>query len=120
MKSNLGNAVIRFDIGCRDSAATQKFYTSVFGWKTNAAQHTTNVNTQNTKGIDGSITSLGHEPHNYVMIYIEVNSVTEAIKKIVAHGGQKHIGPLPTGTGQYFAWVHDPEGTQLGIVSDKE
>jgi len=120
MTAQKGNAVVRFDIGCRDSEATQKFYRTVFGWETSKAPHTIDVNTQNDKGINGSITSLGHEPHNYIMIYIEVESVSAAIKEIELNGGQHHIGPLPTGKGQFFAWVKDPEGTQLGIISDKE
>lgn len=117
---NQGCPVVRFDIGCQHSTATQAFYQQVFGWEMKPAPHTVAVDTKHEKGISGSITSLGHEPHQYVMIYVEVPSVTEAISSIEANGGKNHIGPLPTGTGQFFAWVNDPEGNMLGIVSDKE
>ncbi|MEQ8711584.1 MAG: VOC family protein [Cyclobacteriaceae bacterium] len=111
-----GSPVVRFDIGCQSSEATQAFYIEVFGWKMNPSQHTTDVDTNSTEGIPGSITSLGHEPHQYIMIYIQVESVTESIESIEAHGGKHHIGPLPTGKGDFFAWVHDPGGNMLGIV----
>ncbi len=120
MKTQKGSPVIRFDIGCQDHVASREFYTKVFGWKFAKAPHNHSINTGSEVGIPGSLTSLGHEPHQYIMIYIEVESVSEAIKSIKSNGGKNHIGPLPTGTGQYFAWVKDPEGNQLGIVSDKE
>lgn len=115
-----GNSVVRFDIGCKDSKHTQAFYSKVFGWKMEPAQHNVSVDTQTDKGIPGSITSLGHEPHQYVMIYVEVASVSETLEEIVLHGGQRQIGPLPTGDGQFFAWVKDPGGNLLGIVSSNE
>lgn len=115
-----GNPVVRFDIGCQNSQQTQDFYSTVFGWKMYPAQHNTEVDTLSDEGISGSITSLGHEPHQYIMIYVEVSSITDALKEIEANGGENHIGPLPTGNGQFFAWVKDPGGNQLGILSDKE
>lgn len=111
-----GSPVVRFDIGCQSPEATEAFYKDVFGWKMNPTQHTTEVDTNSAEGIQGAITSLGHEPHQYIMIYIQVESVSESIKAIDAHGGKHHIGPLPTGKGDYFAWVNDPGGNTLGIV----
>ena len=120
MSSLKGCPVIRFDIGCQHSESTQEFYQKVFGWEMSPAKHNVEVSTNSEKGIPGSITSLGHEPHQYIMVYIEVDSVTTAINEIEVNGGKNHIGPLPTGTGQFFAWVHDPEGNMLGIVSNQE
>ena len=115
-----GSPVVRFDIGCKNSQQTQEFYSNVFGWKMTPAKHNTEVDTSSDAGIPGSITSLGHEPHQYIMIYGEVSSITAALKEIEANGGENHIGPLPTGNGHFFAWVKDPEGNQIGILSNKE
>ncbi|WP_421876937.1 VOC family protein [Marinoscillum sp.] len=120
MNSMKGNPVVRFEIGCENSEKTQSFYQEVFGWGMSPSEHTVNVSTGSNRGISGAITSLGHEPHQYVMFYVEVDSVTETLKSILANGGTNLVGPLPTGTGQYFAWVKDPEGNQIGIVSIKK
>jgi len=115
-----GSPVVRFEIGCEQSEKTKKFYENVFGWSTIPAPYTHHVNTNNEKGISGALTSLGHPPHQYVMVYIEVEQVSQAIKEIELNGGKNHIGPLPTGSNQFFAWVHDPEGNLIGLLSDRE
>ena len=120
MNKSKGSPVVRFDIGCKNSEKTQEFYSTVFGWKMSPAQHNTEVDTLSHEGIHGSITSLGHEPHQYIMIYVEVPSITDALKEIEVSGGSNHIGPLPTGNGQYFAWVKDSEGNMIGIISTKD
>ncbi len=120
MENQEGSPVVHFEIGCLDSARTQEFYQKVFGWEMKPAKHNVQVDTKSKAGIPGSITSLGHEPHQYIMFYIEVKSIGKSIKEIEANGGQNHIGPLPTGNGQFFAWVKDPGGNMIGILSNNE
>ncbi len=111
----MGNPVIRFDIGCRDKAKTVAFYEKVFGWTGRQAAFNTEVETNGGKGIDGAITALGHEPHNYVMIYLEVADIGAACDAIRAEGGKVTIGPVEIpGNGGRFAWFNDPEGNLLG------
>ena len=112
----MGNPVIRFDIGCRDRAATTAFYEKVFGWTAREAGFNTEVETGGGKGIDGAVTALGHEPHNYVMIYMEVADVDASCAAIKKARGKVTIGPVDIpGDGGRFAWFNDPEGNLLGI-----
>ncbi len=118
----MGNPVVRFDIGCKDSAATREFYEKAFGWKTKDAAFNTEVDTDSGRGVQGAITALGHEPHNYVMIYMEVEDADAACDKIKKAGGKITIGPIdipnddgPAGGGR-FAWFNDPEGNLLGLI----
>lgn len=112
----MGNPVIRFDIGCRDKPKTVAFYEKVFGWSSSEAPFNTEISTGGDKGIDGAITALGHEPHNYVMIYMEVPNVDDACDKIKSEGGKITVGPveIPGDKGK-FAWFNDPEGNLLAI-----
>ncbi|MEQ9422950.1 MAG: VOC family protein [Cyclobacteriaceae bacterium] len=112
--------VVHFEIGCENQEKTLKFYTEVFGWSTSKAPHNTKLDTGSDQGINGHLTSLGHEPHQYVQFYIQVDSVSEYIKTVEQAGGKLHIGPLPTGLGEFFAWMNDPEGNMFGLVSKKE
>ncbi len=70
--------------------------------------------------ISGAITSLGHEPHQYVMFYMETPDADKTAELIRAHGGDVIIGPrdVPGGLGR-FAWFKDPEGNMLGIYEKR-
>ncbi len=112
----MGNPVVAFDIGCRDRAKVAAFYERVFGWSTEQTRLNTEVRTGGGKGIDGAITALGQEPHNYVMIYMEVADADAAAAEITEAGGEVTIGPIDIpDDGGRFAWFRDPEGNLLGI-----
>ena len=74
--------VVYFDIGCKDKDKTQEFYTKLFDWAPEEGnEHTVMLDT-GEDGIPGAITSLGHEPHNYVMIYTEVDDIPAHLDKV--------------------------------------
>lgn len=56
----MGQPVVQFKIGCRDSQKTQGFYSSLFGCK--IAQEGPAAMIETGKGNIGHITALGHEP----------------------------------------------------------
>lgn len=112
----MGDPVVRFEIGCRDRGATAAFYEKVFGWTLREAEFNTEIDTGSARGVPGAVTALGHEPHNYVLIYMETDDADAACERIRAEGGKVAIGPLdiPGGKGR-FAWFHDPDGNMLGV-----
>lgn len=112
--------VIHFEIGCDQHQATLKFYKKSFGWSSSKGQYNTRFDTGSKQGIQGHLTTLGHEPKRYIQFYIEVASISEHVKIIENNGGELHIGPLPTGEGRFFAWINDPEGNMLGLISKIE
>lgn len=109
--------VVFFDIGCRDLSATVEFYESMFGWKADRASGMTAMIDADQAGLSGAITALGHEPHNYVMIYVETPDLEADIQRAIESGGEKLIGPAPTPDGRLFAWMMDPAGNRFGLVS---
>lgn len=111
------NPVIHFEIGCRDKESTARFFSDVFGWDIKGKEHSMDIETHSEYGINGHITSLGHEPHNYVNIYIEVDDIQSYLDEIVKNGGQKTVGPVLLPNGEEFAWFNDPEGNLLGLIS---
>lgn len=112
----MGNPVVRFEIGCRDRHATSDFYQKVFGWQAEDNGISEDIRTDAGKGINGAITALGHEPHNYVMVYMEVDDADTHCARIREAGGEIEIGPvdIPGDQGR-FAWFKDPEGNRLAI-----
>src|SRR5689334_5896848 len=101
------NPVVHFEIGCRDNAATQTFYSQLFGWSMNPMGPATMIDTGSIPGvpsIQGHFSSLGHEPHNYVTVYVQVDDIEASIAKAVGLGGKCLVKPvkIPMGT---FAWI---------------
>lgn len=111
------NPVVHFEVGCKDLAATTKFYTETFGWSPTPATLSSNLNTISTEGIQGHIVAWGHEPNNYVTFYIQVADIKTTLTKIEAAGGKKIIGPLPLPNGKQFAWFKDNEGNMIGLTT---
>ncbi len=110
--------VIRFDIGCRDRETTEAFYRTVFGWSfEDQGPYSREVVDGASGGIPGSITSLGHEPHQYVMLYIGVDEVGATVESVLAQGGELVVGPLPLPQGGEFAWIRDPGGNLVAVTT---
>ena len=114
-KKKIGRPVVHFEIGCRDNAKTRDFYTKLFDWQIHAAGPASVIQTGAGKGIDGHITSLGHEPQHYVTVYVEVDDLQAYLDKATALGGKTLVPPVKIPTG-HFAWLADPDGNIVGLL----
>ena len=114
----MGQPVVHFEIGCRDIEKTADFFAHLFGWQMQAMGPATMVDTQAGSGIQGHISALGHEPHNYTAFYVQVDDVKAYLDKVASLGGKTLVPPveIPTGT---FAWFADPEGNTIGLWKPK-
>jgi hypothetical protein len=112
----MGQPVVHFEIGCRDNAKTAEFFSGLFGWNMQAMGPATSTGADS--GIQGHISALGHEPHNYTIFYVLVDDVQAYLDKATALGGKTLVPPvaIPTGT---FAWFADPEGNTVGLWKAK-
>ena len=111
----MGRAVVHFEIGCRDKEKTKAFFSELFGWGVSDMGPATMIDTQAAgAGIQGHMTALGHEPHNYTIFYVDVDDVAAALAKAQSLGGKTLVPPvtIPNGT---FAWFADPEGNTIGL-----
>lgn len=110
--------VVHFEIGCKDNPKAQKFYGELFGWTFEPygpAAMIQNIGGPGGTGIGGHINSLGHEPHNYTVVYALVDDLQASIDKAQKLGG-KLVVPAQEVPGMgHFAWVTDPEGTIVGL-----
>jgi predicted enzyme related to lactoylglutathione lyase len=117
MTPSTGNPVVHFEIGCKDLGTTTSFYADLFGWTPTSIPMASLINTNSTEGVQGHITALGHEPHQYITFYIQVEDITAYLGKIEAAGGTKVLGPFPLPDGKQFAWFKDPGGNMVGLVT---
>ena len=110
-----GHPIVHFEIGCRDRAKSEAFFSSLFDWHIQANDPAGTIDTGSTHGIPGHIASLGHEPQHYTMFYVEVEDVQAYLDKAVALGGKMLVPPVKTPAGT-FAWLSDPDGNMLGLL----
>lgn len=114
--------VVHFEIGCKNIESTKKFYASAFGWEYapaapnmgmigNIGGHAPSP----TPGIGGHINALGHEPHNYVTVYLQVDDIPATLAKIGKLGGKTLIPATEVPGMGHFAWFTDPEGNAIGL-----
>jgi predicted enzyme related to lactoylglutathione lyase len=111
----MGNPVVHFEIGCRDNAKAQAFYGKLFDWKFEMYGPTAMITGDPEGGITGHISSLGHEPHNYTAVYVQVDDLAAYLAKAEALGGKTMVGPTEVPGMGSFAWLTDPEGTIVGL-----
>jgi predicted enzyme related to lactoylglutathione lyase len=111
----MGQPVVHFEIGCRDRAKTEQFFSELFGWKMQGSGPASMIDTASEQGIPGHITALGHEPQHYTIFYVEVDDVQACLDKAAALGGKTLVPPvkIPTGT---FAWFSDLDGNTIGLL----
>lgn len=112
----MSRPVVHFDIGCRDRDKTNEFYTNLFGWTTeDYGPLSKSIKTGSEKGIQGYLTALGHEPHNYVMVYVEVDNIAAHCEKAVELGGKVMVPETDVPEMGKFAWLNDIDGNIIGL-----
>lgn len=112
----MGKPVVHFDIGCHDKDRSRAFYETVFGWKSEPyGPFSFKLDTGSPRGIQGFTTALGHEPHSYVMLYVEVEDIPKHLETIESQGGRVIVTETPVSGAGHFAWCHDPHGNLFGL-----
>lgn len=110
--------VVHFDIGCKDNSKTKEFYTKLFDWHVDQQGPAGVIDTGSKEGIQGHITSLGHEPEHYVTVYIQVSDIDTYLKKANKLGGKTLVPAVSIPTGK-FAWIGDPDGNIIGLIQQR-
>jgi len=112
---DMGQPVVHFEIGCGDLAKTQDFYAALFDWKMEKYGPAAMIATGSEQGIQGHITALGHEPHHYVTIYVQVDDLQAYLEKTGRLGGKTLVPPTEVPNMGHFAWLTDPDGNVIGL-----
>ncbi len=103
-----------------DTTARERFDALSPGKRREYAEHIADARREETRkrrlekimpgdetGISGHISALGHEPHNYTLIYVQVDDLDAYIAKAEALGGSSMIPPTEVPGMGHFAWIMD-------------
>jgi predicted enzyme related to lactoylglutathione lyase len=111
----MGQPVVHFEIGCRNSDKTQAFYKQLFDWKMEAYGPAAMISTGAATGIQGHITALGHEPHHFVTVYVQVDDLQSYVGRANKLGGKTLVPPTEVPGMGHFAWITDLDGNIIGL-----
>lgn len=114
--------VVHFEIGCKDVKAAQSFYGALFGWSFDAMGPTAAMVTNlgpfaqpKTEGIGGHFNALGHEPHKYVTIYVQVPNIEATLAQVQKLGGKTVVPKTEVPGMGHFSWFEDVAGNMVGL-----
>lgn len=113
----MSHAVVHFEIGGADREALEKFYTSVFGWKTQLFEPAdyTMVNKMDD-GIGGGIMKTP-DGSSMVTVYVTCGEdVAGILDKAKGLGATPIMGPEQVEGGPLIAMFADPGGHTIGLV----
>lgn len=108
--------VVHFEIGCDNLSETVEFYKKIFNWSIISESNSALIESSDKNGIPGHITRLGHEPRNYINIYIQTSTIEKDLVEIESNGGKKLVGPIELPDGRTFAWFLDIAGNTVGLT----
>ena len=110
--------IVHFEIGCRDLKKARAFYGPLLGWEFTEYGPSSAMITSPQPGqgsIGGHLNSLGHEPHNYCLVYAMVEDLNAKIEQAKKLGGAVLVPPQEVPGMGHFAWLKDPEGNVIGL-----
>lgn len=108
------NPIVWFEIGGRDTGKMQSFYSSLFEWRFDI-QGGMPMLGDVSEGIGGHLSSLGHEPHNYVTVYVQVDDIDGYLRKAEGLGAKTIVPKTEVPSMGHFAWFTDPDGNAIGL-----
>lgn len=113
--------IVHVDFSASDSAAAGRFYSTVFGWKTNQPPGFEGYTMfQAEGGPGGGFAQVGENTRaGTVTVYIGTDDINATLAKIEATGGTTVMpkSPIP-GVGS-MAIFTDPTGNAVGLFSEE-
>ena len=119
MPPTMANGKICYiEMPSRDIQKSAAFYRSVFGWKIRTRSDGSTAFDDGVGEVSGTWTSrFEPSPQPGLMIYIMVDSVSETLKKLTAHGGEI-VQPVGLDAPEITARFRDPGGNIIGLYQE--
>jgi uncharacterized protein len=111
----MGCPVVHFEIGAKEGGKLAGFYAKLFDWTVQSFGNANLFDTGTKEGIMGHVNQLGHEPHNYCVVYVQVDDLATYCKKAEAAGAKVIIQSQEVPGMGHFSWLTDPEGNSFGL-----
>jgi predicted enzyme related to lactoylglutathione lyase len=110
--------IVHFEIPAEDPRRAVAFYRDVLGWEVSQfgaePYWLVRAGADDEPGANGAL--LGKDAlHQSPVVIAGVDSIDEALGRVVKSGGDVIQGKLPVPGMGWSAYVHDPEGNTIGL-----
>jgi uncharacterized protein len=113
----MGYPVTHFEIVGKDAVALQKFYGAAFGWEMKQQIPGYAMAMPGAKeGINGGVGAAMNGGPGHVTIYVQVDDVSAALKRVEELGGRMVLPSTQIPSGPTIGLFHDPEGHLVGVA----
>ena len=116
----MNNFLCHWEIPAENPRELSKFYESMFNWKFEASDVTSDdylMFTEGEKGVGGGI-GKPSTPNYGILNYIMVEDIDVFEKKIVELGGEVVKGKTPIPGYGFYCEFKDPQGNVLGLFEN--
>ncbi|MEU8403621.1 VOC family protein [Nonomuraea sp. NPDC048892] len=112
----MAHPVVHWEVAGPDREVLRIFYEGLFGWKSETVDENYAL-LQPGEGPGGGImcTRPGMPP--YVTVYVRVEDLERALKRVRELGGELRVPPAKIGNGMAFALFTDPAGNMVGLLT---
>jgi predicted enzyme related to lactoylglutathione lyase len=120
----MGQPVVHFEIMGKDGEALKRYYGELFGWEidSNNPMNYGIIDREKTLGDDGigiggGIGQVPEGAPGAATFYVQVPDVEASLAKAESLGGTRIMGPDQVMEGLVIGIFLDPEGHQIGVLS---
>lgn len=114
----MANTVVKWQIITKDPEQAARFYTSVFGWTSDASNKLGYREIRTGGGIDGGIWP-SPEGRGMVQLFVEVDDLHKTIEAASRYGAKVIVPKSALPDGDTMAILMDPAGISFGLVAAK-
>jgi uncharacterized protein len=100
-----------FEIGVPDTDRAQRFYGELFGWAFDSTEHGAHI--QTSGGLNGGMHR--EEGQSSFQIFYAVPDLDEAVKRVIALGGEVDQGGEDGEQGRWLYSCRDDQGVPFGL-----
>ena len=112
------NPIVHIELSAVDAKAAGKFYTDVFGWKTESFAGSDYMTFEAEPGPGGGFNVIDHDHKaGEIIPYLQVDDIEAMLAKITARGGKVLTGKTEIPGEGHFALFADPSGNVVGLFS---
>ena len=115
----MAHPVTWFEIDVHDAPKAVAFYRAMFDWEI-ATDGMYSVVKPVEGGVGGGIVQLQPGQHPMTSFYVAVENLQAALDKAASLGGTTAYPPTSIGEHGSIAFMHDPEGNWIGLISEEQ
>jgi predicted enzyme related to lactoylglutathione lyase len=110
-----GDPVLHFEILGENATALWEFYGAMFGWSIDGGDASDYGMVTPDGGIGGGIGATRSDGRPHVTVYVQVDSVDDALAQATSLGGTVALPKMATGD-HFIGLLTDPQGNLIGVM----